>query len=177
MKIAHIKDGFVVNISVAAEGTAVPDDGTCIASETARIGDAAVNGRIVEPVEAAPTVDALLVHLNRAHEAHLGKVWTFNVGTEGKPLEVTTRLDAAGQAAMLQIQAWAVMIAQSGDVLPYSNVDFSDAVLTKEQAILLAMLAAEAKVTSYAKLNVAAKEILATPPTITSFAQIDETEW
>lgn len=177
MRIAHIENGVVTNVSIAPDDFDLADDGTTIASETAAIGDLYRDGTFVSPFVAAPSVEALLAYLDRAHEAHLAKVWTFNVGTEAEPLNVTTRLDDRGQAAMGQILLWAAMLAKPGETLPYSNTDSTPHPITQDQALSLTAQAGAAKIQSSASYNAATAEILAATPTITTLAQIDAIAW
>lgn len=169
--------GVVQNIIIVGDGYSPPNDLALVESETAQIGDVYEGFEFVRPPAPAASADALLAHLNRAHDAHLAKVWTFNVGTVESPINLTTRLDDRGQAAMLQLQAWAMFMAQPGDTMPYSNIDNSSAAITKEQALSLASQAGAAKIASFAMLNAKSADIRSEPPTITTFDQIDTIAW
>lgn len=105
----------------------------------------------------------------------MAKVWSFNVAGNDAPAHtVTTNLDAGGQFAMLKVLAWGQMNASVPDaVLPYSNVDFSETTLTPAEAASLGSQAGVIDAKGYALLNRMVAGIMATPPTITTAAQID----
>jgi hypothetical protein len=130
------------------------------------------------PEPADSLIASLLAYASRKQNKVLAQVWTFNVGTADAPLNVTTLLDPGGQFAMLKVAQWASMNAASSTALmPYSNIDFTSASLTPAQAASLATQAGNIDAASYGTLNSVSAEIKASPPTITTTAQIDSAAW
>ncbi|WP_267426363.1 hypothetical protein [Methylobacterium sp. GC_Met_2] len=127
------------------------------------------------PAAPAPTAAELLDYASLAQDLALSKVQSFDVAASGQPAHVvTTRLDAKGQFAMLKVQGWLQLNAQNAAAtMPYSNVDYSATSLTVSEADSLVDQAAALDTRSYAILNQVAAGIAASPPTITTTAQID----
>ena len=126
---------------------------------------------------ATPTTSDFLAYNSLKQNQVLAQVWTFDVGASSAPLNVTTRLDAAGQAAMLKLGMWAMLNASNDVTEAYSNVDFSSATLSPAQALALATQAGAIVSQSYVALNTVSAAIKATPPTITTKAAIDAYAW
>ena len=135
----------------------------------------AATGSFSAPAAPAPTADALKDYAGRVQDTVLAGVFSFNVAASGQPAHiVTTKLDQAGQFAMLKVQGWLQLNASNaGASMPYSNVDFTATTLTVAEADSLVEQAAALDTQSYGLLNQVAAGITASPPTITTTAQID----
>lgn len=130
------------------------------------------------PAAPPPTVAQLLDAANSQQDTVLAKVWSFNVGTAKAPVTATTRLDAAGQAGMTKLATWCLLNAGNANASePYSNVDLSALTLTLAQAQSLVQQAGAIYSASILTLNQVAAAINASPPTITSAAEIAAAAW
>lgn len=125
----------------------------------------------------APATDpaSLLAYASGVQDAALAKVWSFDVAATGATAHtVTTRLDQKGQFAMLKVQGWLTLHAgAAGALMPYSNVDFTATTLSAAEADSLVEQAAALDTKSYEILNAVSAGITASPPTVTTTAQID----
>ena len=128
------------------------------------------------PPAPPPTKDELLTYASEKQNAVLAQVWTFDVGTADTPIKLTTRLDDRGQSSMLQLLVWSSFAGPS-DVEPYSNVDSSSTTVTPAEARALALAAGAVKSASYVTYNQVAAAIAATPPTVTTTADVDAAAW
>lgn len=127
----------------------------------------------VAPAISAAT-QALLDYASEKQNALLGGVWTFNVAASSDPAHnVTTRLDAAGQNAMLKLGLWAMMNANASSppAMPYSNVDSSTTTLAYSEVVSLVAQTGALNIKSYAVFNPVCDKIRA--GTITSRDDVD----
>lgn len=133
------------------------------------------DGTVSAPPVEAPSPRDLLDYASSRQNALMAGVWSFNVAASGAPAHtVTTRLDDRGQFAMLKVQGWLQLNAANPSAsLPYSNVDFSATSLTFAEADSLVEQTAAIDLRGYALLNEVAAAIQATPPLITTPAQVD----
>lgn len=167
--------GAVIGAQMAPDGWTDPDGSLCIKSDTANIGDTYANGAFAH---AALAPSALLSAASAQQEKILVQTWSFDVGTPDTPLTVTTKLDPNGQVSMMKLVLWGQLNASNGGATePYSNVDYSTATLTPAQAISLGAQAGAVVSATYAVLNQLATGINASPPTITTLAQVTGASW
>lgn len=125
---------------------------------------------------APDTVETLLTYASDRQNAILAGEWTFNVAATGATAhQVTTRLDDSGQLAMMKLGLWLQRNAASSDrrTMPYSNVDGSTTTLTYAEVATLVEQAGDLDIKSYDIFNPVCDQIRATPPKITTRAQID----
>ena len=130
--------------------------------------------------EPSPSPATLLAYASAAQNIALAQVFTFNVAAAGSPAHnVTTRLDAAGSGAVNKIATWAILNASTSPAptMPYSDVDFTPTTLAVAEAASLAAQAGAIELDTFALLNQLQAGITATPPTVTTTAQIDAAGW
>ena len=109
----------------------------------------------VAPAISAAT-QALLDYASEKQNALLGGVWTFNVAASSDPAHnVTTRLDAGGQLAMMKLGIWVQMnaTASSPPSMPYNNVDSSSTTLAYSEVVSLVAQTGALDIKSYAVFN------------------------
>lgn len=111
--------------------------------------------KYVAPAVNAAT-QALLDYASDKQNVILAQSWTFNVAGSGATAHnVTTKLDAGGQLAMMKLGIWVGMNAgaSSPPSMPYNNVDSSTTTLTFAEVQSLVAQTGALNIKSYAVLN------------------------
>lgn len=173
-----ISNNVVVDSQIGPPGWTDPEGRVAVASDIGGIGWTYNGSTFVAPAPSAVSVSELLAHAMSKQDSVLAQVWSFNVGTAGASVWLTTKLNDRGQASMTQLLVWSTTLAGPNDTEPYNMADGTPgANLTPAQAKSMATQAAAVRTASYAALNQLVAAIQASPATITTKAQIDGFAW
>lgn len=172
MRTAFIKNGIVDSIEEAPEGHVDPQGRLGVASATANIGDAYANGVFTHTPPALSPAQ-LKFYADSLLDFKLRTTMQINVATQGGQLIALVDTSASGRADVLGLQAKVaagastILWRQSGGALTLTPAQLriiAQALDTYVEAALDAWQAADAGV-------------FASPPTITTTAQIDALGW